>query len=100
NESASSRSPPTASVSAFRSGIVATTRSLRAASTPGTVRTTAALRRTREVSRFIMVAPLERVRRMGAENERGLEEPFVHEPTAAAVAVEVEQLAMRALGVL
>src|SRR5438093_4359866 len=40
------------------------------------------------------------MRRMGAENERGLEEPFVHDPTAAAVAVEVEQVAMRALGVL
>src|SRR2546422_11084979 len=37
---------------------------------------------------------------MGAQNERGLEEQLVHDPTAAAVAVEAGQVAMGTLGVL
>src|SRR5438477_1004936 len=101
--STSTRSPPTASVSDLRSGIVATTRSLRAAWTGGGDTAASTIRR-RTMSALIrlvtMALLLERVRRMGAENERGLEEQLVHESRAAAIAVEVEQIALRAIGVL
>src|SRR5919108_2419558 len=40
------------------------------------------------------------MRRMGAEDERGLEQELVHDAPAAAGAIEIEQITMRALGVL
>src|SRR2546426_3364207 len=92
-ESTSTRSPPTASVSAFRSGIVAMTRNLRAPSAPETIRTAATIRRTRAQSRLLMIAPLERMRRVGAQDERGLEEQLAHEPRATTVAGDVERMA-------
>src|SRR5262249_48950630 len=75
--------------------------SLRAAWTPAGPITTAAtiVSTINAPSRFITGdSPLERVCRVGAQDERGLKEPLVHEPAAAAIVVE--QIASGAVGVL
>src|SRR5438105_746575 len=101
--STSTRSPPTASASDLRSGIVVTTRSLRAtwaavgdiAAATITATTTSALIR--------LITPrllLKGVRRMRAQNERRLEEPFAPDPPTPAGAGEIEHVALRAVGVL
>src|SRR5262245_65532974 len=82
--------------------MVATTRSLRAAWTRGgaTIATAATSKSTRMPIRFITLLSLKRVRGVGAQDERRLEEPLVHEPPAAAGAVQVEEISIRTLGVL
>src|SRR5919108_1464966 len=97
--STSTRSPPTASVSDFRSGMVATTFSLRAACTPGASITVPAMANTTSrINRFMRDLLLEAMGGMGAQDERGLEEQLVDDATAAAVGIEA--VAVRALGVL
>src|SRR6266508_14645 len=89
--STSTRSPPTASVSALRSVVVATKRPLSGRCRRGHLR--ARLGRA-----CAWVSLLERMRRVGAENERGLEQKLVDAPGTAAV--QVDAVAARPLGVL
>src|SRR5499425_2883044 len=78
--STSTRSPPTASVSAFKSVVVVTTRILSAAAPLPAQRPRAS--RLAVITETIpgigvSLSSLERVRRMGAQDERGLEEDLV-----------------------
>src|SRR5438876_217670 len=81
SESTSTRSPPPASASDLRSGIVVTTRSFSAAVTSVANSATPA-RSAINNRRTCVIGPLssilERVRRMGAEDERALQEDLVH----------------------
>src|SRR5437762_3288061 len=98
--STSTRSPPTASVSDLRSGVVATTRSFFAACTPGASRASViTIAPTTRRGRLMFKPPcaLEWVSGVGAQNERALEEHLVHVPGAAAVGVEA--VSMIAVGV-
>src|SRR5437899_8836923 len=99
SDSTSTRLPPTSSVSALRSGIVATTWILSAAEAAGsigpmTARAAPSIRIARRMCRRL----LEGGRGMGAEDDRGLEKELVHGPRAAAVEIEaVTMSAVRAL---
>src|SRR5690349_5791770 len=104
--STSTRSPPTASVRALRSGVVATTRIRDAAGAGPAVSamvasaamTVAVTTGSRTLCMVISSSSLERVRRMGAQDERGLEEDLVDLPGAPAVVGEAGTVG--ALGVL
>src|ERR1051326_7207204 len=94
SDSTSTRSPPTASVSDFKSGIVVTTRTLSAACAlvaSAIAPATATKRRNHCVGCMRLL--LERMRRMGAENERGLEEDLVDVPRGRLVVRESRVLA-------
>src|SRR3989441_3783968 len=94
-------SPPTASTSDLRSGMVATTRNFFAAWTPGASRASVIkIAPTTRLGRRMVKPPsaLERMRGVGAENERALEEHFVH--LLRAPAVRVGALAVGPIGVL
>src|SRR2546422_4636376 len=100
SDSTSTSLPPTSSVSALRSGIVATTRILSAAEAVGSSgpmpqRAARKIRIARRMDRL-----LEGVRRMGAEDERALEEDLVHPPGARVVQVEGVASLRAAVGVL
>src|SRR5882724_5639623 len=98
-DSTSTSLPPTSSVRALRSGIVATTRILSAAEAAGTSSPMTArasrVRNARSICRL-----LEGMRRVGAENEGGLEENLVHLPGARVVQVEGVASLRTAVGVL
>src|SRR6266542_1032383 len=100
SESTSTRSPPTASASDLRSGIVVTTRSFSAAGTSVANRATPA-RSAINNRRTCVIGPLssilERVRRMGAEDERALQEDLVH---PSRTQPRLRRQRMGALGVL
>src|SRR6266542_269844 len=100
SESTSTRSPPTASASDLRSGIVVTTRSFSAAGT--SVANSATPARSAIDNRWMRVigplsSILERVRRVGAEDERALQEDLVH---PSRTQPRLRQQRMGALGVL
>src|SRR5260370_7308089 len=95
--STSTRSPPTASTSALRSVVVVTTGILDAASAgtarrpiPSKSRRKSGLSMRASVRMGIIVSSssLERMRRVGAHDERGLEEDLIHLPGAPAVVGE------------
>src|ERR1044071_1531418 len=99
--SASPRAPPTASVRAFRSvgGATAWIRDAAVAGPRGHASIASAASESRALSGiFVSSSSLERVRRMGAQDERGLEEDLVD--LAGARVVVGEAVAVRPLGVL
>src|SRR5262249_13628967 len=101
-ESTSTRSPPTASVSDLRSGMVVTTRSLRAPWAPETSVVSAIRTATMKVRRRIRVVSsiLEWVRGVRAQDKGRLEEDLVDGLCRRIVLVERCDLCPIALGVL
>src|SRR5262249_12876603 len=102
SESTSIRSPPTASASDLRSGIVVTTRSLRAPWAPEVSAVSVINIVTRNVKRRIRIVSsiLERVRGVRAQNEARLEEDLVHGSRRRIVLIERCDLCPIALGIL
>src|SRR5688572_13510396 len=96
SESTSTRSPPTSSASDFRSGMVATTRSLAASAAPAKRPATTSAATMVRMQALVMAGLLEGVRRVGAEDECGLEEQLVENAAAAGLRAHT----VRALGVL
>src|SRR5882672_2388147 len=102
SESTSTRSPPTASASDLRSGMVVTTRSLRAPWASDVSAASATRAVTMSAKRRIRVfsSILERVRGMRAQDERRLEEDFVRRLGRRVVQVERGDRGSGTLGVL